>query len=283
MTIQRRDVMKGVLAAGLGGAAATAAAPASAAAAAPQGGTKTKIVFVHGYPDTHRLWDPLRAQLRGYDTVALDLPGYGRAMPAGMSGNRWELAEWLTGELRRFGKPVHVVAHDVGGMLLHSVLINNPELLRSWTITSTTDPDWAWHQNARIWQTTKLGEQARDEYLAVPREYQIIGLTQAGVPAFHAPVTAEYYDRTMFDAGLAFYRSAVYLGDWWPKEGATLPPGLVIWGSRDRYQSAGVGVKLAGRTGARFVALDSDHWWPLEQPAAGAIELRRHWAEAERR
>ena len=241
-----------------------------------------KVVFIHGYPDTHRVWDPVRAQLSGYDTVALDFPGYGRDLPASMTGTRWEMAEWLTGQLRRFGQPVHVVGHDVGGMILHSVLINHPELLRSWTITSTTEPDWPWHHNARVWQTTTLGEAARDEYLAYPRKYQVIGLTQAGVPAYHAPVTAEYYDRTMFNAGLAFYRSAVYLGDWWPAADAKLPPGLVIWGSRDRYQGPDIGVKLAARTGSRFVALDSDHWWPLEQPKLGAAELKRHWAATER-
>jgi pimeloyl-ACP methyl ester carboxylesterase len=241
------------------------------------------VLLVHGYPDTHRLWDPIRAQLRGYDTVALSLPGFGRPQAAGRTGTRWELAEWLTGELKKFGRPVHLVAHDVGGMISHKVLNDNPELLKSWAITSTTDPDWGWHQNARVWQTTTLGEQARDEYLAYPREYQVIGLTQAGVPAYHAPVTAEYYDRVMFDAGLAFYRSAVWIGDWWPKDGPTAAPGLVIWGGRDRYQHADVGLKLAARTHARFVALDSDHWWPLEQPEAAAAELKRHWAAAERR
>lgn len=240
-----------------------------------------KVVFLHGYPDTHRVWDPLRAHLKGYDTVALDMPGYGSPQTPGATGTRWELAAWLTAELRRFSKPVHVVAHDVGGMVLHSVLINNPELVRSWALTSTTDPDWHWHEGARVWQTTTLGEAARDEYLAYPREYQVIGLTQAGVPAYHAPVTAEHYDRTMFNAGLAFYRSSVYLADWWPKEDAKLPPGLVIWGSHDRYQGPATGVKLAARAGVRFVALDSDHWWPLEQPKEGALELRRHWAQVE--
>jgi pimeloyl-ACP methyl ester carboxylesterase len=241
----------------------------------------TKVVFLHGYPDTHRVWDPVRSHLKEYDTVALDFPGYGRPMLKGMTGTRWEMAEWLTGQLRSFGKPVHVVAHDVGGMILHSVLINNPELLRSWTITSTTQPDWPWHHGARIWQTTTLGEQARDEYLAYRTEDQIGGLTQAGVPAYHAPVTVKYYDRTMFNAGLAFYRSAVYIGDWWPSAVTKFPPGLVVWGSHDRYQGPDIGVQLASLAKVRFVALDSDHWWPLEQPAQGAAELRRHWAEAE--
>lgn len=240
-----------------------------------------KVVFIHGYPDTHRVWDPVRSQLRGYDTVALDFPGFGTPRPAGYTSTRWEMADWLTDQLRRAGPPVHLVAHDVGGMIAHKVLIDHPELLRSWTITSTCEPTWGWHENARIWQTTGLGEHARDEYLAYPRQYQIIGLGQAGVPEYHAPVTAEHYDRTMFDSGLAFYRSSVYLGDWWPKADARLPPGLVIWGNHDRYQGPEVGVKLAARTRSRFVALDSDHWWPLEQPVQGAAELRRHWDEVE--
>jgi pimeloyl-ACP methyl ester carboxylesterase len=241
------------------------------------------IVFIHGYPDTHRLWDPIRSHLQGYDTVALDFPGYGGApRPEGYTGTRWEMAEWLTAQLRTFDEPVHLVAHDVGGMIAHSVLIDSPELLKSWTITSTCDPEWTWHADARVWQTTRLGEEARDQYLAYPHEHKIIGLGMAGVPEYHAPVTAEHYDKEMFDCGLAFYRSSVSIADWWPAEDAELPPGLVIWGNHDRYQGPGVGVKLAARTGSRFVALNSDHWWPLEQPEEGAAELVRHWTEVEK-
>ena len=145
-------------------ATATPAAPATAELTSP-------VVFVHGYPDTHRVWDPLRAELQGYRTVALDLPGFGTPRRGVGQGTRWDLARWLTRQLQEMDGPVHLVAHDVGGMLAHRVLLEDPGLLRSWTITSTCDPEWGWHQDARIWQTTRLGEQARDEYLAYPREY----------------------------------------------------------------------------------------------------------------
>ena len=33
------------------------------------------VVLVHGVPDTHRVWDGVRAELRRDDILALDLPG----------------------------------------------------------------------------------------------------------------------------------------------------------------------------------------------------------------
>src|SRR5689334_13857920 len=37
--------------------------------------------LIHGVPDTHRVWDALRARLARRDVVAPDLPGFGNAPP----------------------------------------------------------------------------------------------------------------------------------------------------------------------------------------------------------
>jgi pimeloyl-ACP methyl ester carboxylesterase len=42
-------------------------------------------VLVHGVPDTHRLWDRLRAELGRDGVVAVDLPGFGCPVPDGFT------------------------------------------------------------------------------------------------------------------------------------------------------------------------------------------------------
>lgn len=44
------------------------------------------VVFLHGVPNTARVWDPVRSLLSGRDTVALQLPGFGSDAPAGSVG-----------------------------------------------------------------------------------------------------------------------------------------------------------------------------------------------------
>ena len=41
------------------------------------------VVFVHGVPDTHRVWRALIERLRRDDVVTLSLPGFGCGIPAG--------------------------------------------------------------------------------------------------------------------------------------------------------------------------------------------------------
>src|SRR5262249_27377115 len=45
-------------------------------------------VLVHGVPDTHRLWDALRARLARRDVTAVSLPGFGAAVPAGFDATK---------------------------------------------------------------------------------------------------------------------------------------------------------------------------------------------------
>jgi pimeloyl-ACP methyl ester carboxylesterase len=78
------------------------------------------VVLVHGNPDTPEVWNRLRAQLPGIETLALALPGFGSApLPEGFGCTRWEYADWIVAELERFDEPVDVVGHDIGAVFLH--------------------------------------------------------------------------------------------------------------------------------------------------------------------
>ena len=85
-------------------------------------------VFVHGVPETPTVWHGLLAALDRADTVALSLPGFDAARPAGFGATMDEYAAWLAAELERLGDAVDLVGHDWGGGLVVRVVSTRPEL-----------------------------------------------------------------------------------------------------------------------------------------------------------
>ena len=78
-------------------------------------------VFVHGLPETARIWDPLREVLGG-DSIAVELPGFGVPRPAGFSATKDAYATWLADELGRVDGPIDLVGHDIGALLVLRVV-----------------------------------------------------------------------------------------------------------------------------------------------------------------
>ncbi|NGN70022.1 SDR family oxidoreductase [Streptomyces sp. A7024] len=79
------------------------------------------VLLVHGYPDTHRVWDDIAAELAAdHHVVRYDVRGSGASgKPSGTDGYRLELlAEDLFAVAKATSpdRPVHVVAHDWGSI-----------------------------------------------------------------------------------------------------------------------------------------------------------------------
>jgi pimeloyl-ACP methyl ester carboxylesterase len=72
--------------------------------------------FVHGLPETSRIWDGLRRVL-GRDSIALALPGFGIPRPAGFTATKDAYAEWLADALNGIEQPIDLVGHDVGALI----------------------------------------------------------------------------------------------------------------------------------------------------------------------
>src|ERR1700745_3736792 len=73
-------------------------------------------VFVHGVPRTPAVWRGLLATLDRPDTVALSLPGFDSARPAGFGATMEEYADWLAARLEAPGGPGGVGGDDWGGV-----------------------------------------------------------------------------------------------------------------------------------------------------------------------
>jgi len=240
-------------------------------------------VFVHGVPETPPLWDALRSHLSRDDVVALQLPGFGCARPAGFGATKEEYVAWLVGELEALqGEgPIDLVGHDWGGGLTLRLVSTRADLVRSWVTDAAGlgDIDFEWHDFAKIWQTPQAGEEFFATQLALSKE------EQAGIfEAFGAPhdqamkITA--LDQTMADCILALYRSATNVGVEWAPDFVDIPkPGLVIVPSDDPFLSEERANASAARAGAQIARLAGvGHWWMLQDPAQGASVLETFWA-----
>lgn len=71
-------------------------------------------VFVHGVPDTERVWHAVLSHLGRHDVVTLSLPGFGRPAPADFEATKDAYAAWLVEQLAAIGGTVDLVGHDWG-------------------------------------------------------------------------------------------------------------------------------------------------------------------------
>ncbi len=238
-------------------------------------------VFVHGVPETTAIWDRVRADLDDVETMALALPGFGVPVPDGFSATMDEYAAWLIGAVAAVDGPVDLVGHDWGALLTVRVASLRPELLRSWTVDciSAFDPDWEWHETAKIWQTPGQGEEFNRTQLHLPPEEVVPAFVGFGVPEDDALSMLRAIDEGMGECILTLYRSATQIHEQWgPAATALERPGLVVLPTEDPFTKVDLAPRAAARAGARLEALDGiGHWWPYEAPAQGARVLRDFW------
>lgn len=79
------------------------------------------VLLVHGYPDTHRVWDDVAEDLAAdHHVVRYDVRGAGESsVPAGRAEYRLELLAadlFAVADAVSPDRPVHVVAHDWGSL-----------------------------------------------------------------------------------------------------------------------------------------------------------------------
>lgn len=239
------------------------------------------IVFVHGVPETHHLWDGVRTALHRSDVVAVSLPGFGCARPTGFGATKEEYVAWLIGEIERLREPVDLVGHDWGGGFTLRIANLRPDLLRSWVSDAAGlgDVKFEWHEFAKIWQTPRAGEDFWRQQLLLSIEERAATFEGFGVPAAKARELAGRIDQTMGDSILALYRSAVGVGrEWGPAIAKIRTPGLVLIPEHDPFLKGELAEETARACGARVAKLDGlGHWWPLEAPERGAQVIAAFW------
>jgi pimeloyl-ACP methyl ester carboxylesterase len=243
-------------------------------------------VFVHGNPECEALWDPLREAMTRKDVVTLSPPGFGAPVPDGFGATSDEYRDWLIAELERIDGPIDLVGHDWGGGHVMRVVLERPELVRSWAmdIAGCFDPEYVWHDMAQVWQTAGAGEDAVAGMAGAPLEARTAQFQSLGMTPEVAAKVAAAVDETMGRCILTLYRSAAQpkmreWGEALPK--AAAKPGLVIIATEDHYTGGeALARRSAERARAKVALLEGrGHWWMCEDPVAGAKALEEFWEE----
>jgi pimeloyl-ACP methyl ester carboxylesterase len=244
-----------------------------------KGGREMAIVFLHGVADTFRLWDKVRSRLNG-DSVALALPGFGAAIPAGFRADKESYVDWIIACLEQMSSPVDLVGHDWGCMFALRAASLRPDLVR--TVAGGNGPisrNYEWHRLAKIWQTPEEGE----KFMSETDEPSWSKMLQSlGIDAATANETASRVDGCMKDCILKLYRSAVHVGHEWEASLAAIKmPAMIFWGKQDAECPVNFAHEMAGHmTSSKVVELDCGHWVPHEKPQELLAALQQHWAAA---
>jgi len=260
------------------------------------------VVLVHGYPDTHAVWDGvIRLLADDHHVVAYDVRGAGASdAPRDRAG--YDLAHLVADlvavvDATAPAGPVHLVGHDWGSVQSWEAVGTAAlgDRLASYTSISGPALDhvgrWLRDRRASGDHRQLLGQGLKSWYVAffhLPvlaplgwrhvaerpfRRYlrEVEGLGPDALPAPSLPQDAAN--------GVELYRRNVRprLAD--PQVRTTDVPVLLVVPTGDRYVSPAIADE-AGRhcSDLRRVEVDAKHWFPAARPAEAAKLIREHVA-----
>jgi len=229
------------------------------------------LLFLHGVPDTSEVWDDTIANFSdNYQCIAPDLPGFGRTKsPRNFEYSLENLASFINQLLSSLSitDGVHMVIHDIGGIVGLAFAITHPDKVKSLTIMDTTFfSDYEWHATAKIWRKPILGELAmylmgRKQFSAAMKKGAPI-LTDTQVQSNYDALT--WRNRRMI---LRFYRALdPVIFKQWEDQLQTIAqrfPTQVIWGKKDTFLPAAHAKRFG--TDNVYVLENTGHWPMLEQ------------------
>jgi pimeloyl-ACP methyl ester carboxylesterase len=234
-------------------------------------------VFVHGNPNSSRIWVPFLERIDG-PAVAFDLPGWGRSErppPADFDYSMEGLARFITRFQQRMAIEDHsLVVHDWGAVALIPAQ-EEPERIRRLIVSDAVPllPGYHWHRTARLWRTPVVGEATR---LLSRRSLVDLGLRESrGDWSRHDPVFVDdvhehLRNRRTTEVIVRLYRSGEpdRLAAAGERLGGIEAPALVVWGDRDRYLPTRFATAYAERLPRAELVIEpgTGHWPWLERP-----------------
>lgn len=262
------------------------------------------VVLIHGYPDTHRVWDGVVAELAGsHHVVTYDVRGAGSSdIPRDRAGyDLARLSEDLVAvvDARCPDGPVHVVGHDWGSVQAWEPVCTGALGDRLATFTSMSGPclDHVghWFRARRSGEGGGRSELVRQGlrswYVAF---FQLPGVAPFGWRRFAERPFRRYLERVEGlgpDAqpgpslprdganGVELYRRNVRARMSDPQERRTDVPVLLVVATGDRYVTRALLDDLGQHcSDLRRVDVDAKHWLPAAKPKVVAELIREHVA-----
>ena len=101
-----------------------------------------RVVFVHGLFGQGKNWTTIARGLADRHRVTLlDLPNHGHS-PWTDRVDYLDMAELVAAELEKFGEPVTLVGHSMGGKVAMQLALRRPELLRALVVVDVAPVDY---------------------------------------------------------------------------------------------------------------------------------------------
>jgi pimeloyl-ACP methyl ester carboxylesterase len=234
--------------------------------------TADPVVLVHGYPDTHRVWDGVATRLaKTRYVVRYDVRGAGASeKPRSISAYRLDrLADDLFDILDGIGRPVHLVGHDWGS-------------IQGWEAVTDARAD------GRISKYTSISGPCLDHVGRLLRRTKVPGQRRRSwyIFAFHLPVLpaaalrlglAKRWPATLPDDavhGLQLYRANIVPRMLNPRIRRTQIPVQLITLTRDRYVSPDLTMDLRRwAPNLRRDEVDAGHWEALHAQSGTIANL----------
>jgi pimeloyl-ACP methyl ester carboxylesterase len=250
------------------------------------------VVLVHGYPDTHRVWDdvvPLLAE--EFHVVTYDVRGAGASSaPRGLAAYRLPvLARDLFAVIAAVSPdaPVHVVAHDWGSIQAWEAVTTPDAPIASYTSISGPCLDHVGHWMRRRPTGRHLKQLLHSWYIAMfhlpfvaPLLWRhVIGPRWAAVARRLEGVTPHVSPTVVRDGvqGIALYRANFVPRLRSPRVRRTDVPVQLVQPLRDRYVTAGVTEDVERwASDVRRRVIDAGHWAPITHAPAVAHLVADH-------
>lgn len=265
------------------------------------------LLLVHGYPDTHAVWDGVAERLAGrFRVVAYDVRGAGASShPAGRDAYRFA---HLVADMRAVldvvspRAPVHLAGHDWGAIQSWEAVCAMPERFASftsisgpcldhtarWTRTALRRPSGVpavLRQLRRSWYIAAFHAPVLPELLwrhFLARRWGRLLRGTEGVPAgvaHPAPTVAE--DAV---AGLNLYRANMGARNREPGERRTNVPTQVVVATHDAFVTPRMAAEAARPFASELTVwpVQAPHWVPLTDPDIVARLIAEHIGTAGR-
>ncbi len=242
-------------------------------------GTGPPVVFLHGYPLNHTIWNAQLSPLsRNRKVVLLDLPGYGlaegREVPTTLQG----FSEAVHSLFDRLSLgPATIVGHSFGGYVALQLYRDHPDRFRALALLSTRSeadtPDTKAKRMATVKRLEAPGETldlgatvqslvADPTWRQRPAVLQTIrGIVESVPPSTLIPTLQAIADRPDLTPMLASIRV----------------PTLVLWGEQDelipKEQTQALVHRIPRSVGVGFP--DAGHLAPLESETAFTAAMQR--------
>jgi haloacetate dehalogenase len=276
------------------------------------GGAGPPLLLIHGFPETHLMWQEVAPRLASdFTTVCVDLPGQGASgIPASDANHtacsKRAMAAWLVESMGALGfDRFSVAGHDRGGRVAYRMALDHPQSVERLAILDVIPIAEAWDRaDSRLmlsfWPWSLLTQPAPlPERLISASPEAVIedAVSQWGTPAdcFSADVRRAYTD-ALRDPARAHaiceeFRAAATIDREHDEadraSGRMIDcPVLVLWDGSGALENwycddgGPLGIWRRWASNVRGRPMTGGHFFPEAEPTATAEELRAFFLES---